>query len=48
MTRRPSFALRTLLIAVLVILGVAVLASCQMRQFRQPSHEPAMLPLNAR
>jgi hypothetical protein len=48
MTRRPSFGPRTVLVAAMVVLGVASLASCQLRQFRQPYHEPAVQPLSVR
>lgn len=48
MTRRPSSARRTILVAATVILGLAALAGCQLRQFRQPSHEPAVQPLSTR
>ncbi|CAN5117969.1 hypothetical protein BH10PSE4_BH10PSE4_35380 [soil metagenome] len=48
MMRRPFLGLRTIAVAAMVILGVASLASCQLRQFRQPYHEPAIQPLSAR
>lgn len=51
MTRRSSAKLRTALIAASIILGVVSVASvagCQLRQFRQPYHEPAVRPLSVR
>jgi hypothetical protein len=48
MIRRPLLGLRTMAVAALVVVGVASLASCQLRQFRQPYHEPAMQPPSAR
>ena len=48
MTRRPSFKLRAALVAGLVVLAVASAAGCQLRQFRQPHHEPAIRPLSVR
>lgn len=48
MTRRPSLGLRAIAVAAVVVVGVASLASCQLRQFRQPYHEPAIQPLSAR
>lgn len=48
MTRPSSFKLRTALVAGLVVLAVASAAGCQLRQFRQPYHEPAARPLSVR
>jgi hypothetical protein len=48
MTRPFSFKLRAALVAGLVLLAVASAAGCQLRQFRQPYHEPAARPLNLR
>lgn len=48
MNRRPPVKLRTVLIAATLLLGVASVAGCQLRQFRQPFHEPAVQPLNVR
>lgn len=48
MTRRSSAKLRTALSAVMILLGVASVAGCQIRHFRQPYHEPAARPLNLR
>ncbi|CAN7406887.1 hypothetical protein [Caulobacter sp. LjRoot300] len=45
MTRPSSFKLRAALVAGLVVLAVASVAGCQLRQFRQPYHEPAVRPL---
>lgn len=48
MTRPSSLKLRAALVAGLVVLAVASAAGCQLRQFRQPYHEPAVRPLNLR
>jgi hypothetical protein len=48
MIRRSSAKLRTALVAAMIILGVASVAGCQLRRFRQPYHEPAVRPLNLR
>lgn len=48
MTGRPSFRLQAALVAGLVVLAVASAAGCQLRQFRQPYHEPAVRPLDLR
>jgi len=48
MTRWPSIKLGAALAAGLVVLAVASAAGCQLRQFRQPYHEPAVRPLSVR
>lgn len=48
MMRRPFLGFRTMAVAAMVVVGVASLASCQLRQFRQPHHEPVMPPLSGR
>jgi hypothetical protein len=48
MIRRRFLGLRTMAVAAVVVVGVASLASCQLRQFRQPYHEPVMQPPSAR
>lgn len=48
MNRRRPVKFRTTVMVTLVLLGVAAVAGCQLRQFRQPFHEPALQPLNVR
>ncbi|TCS03925.1 hypothetical protein [Caulobacter sp. BK020] len=48
MIRRRFLGLRAMAVAAMVVVGVASLAGCQLRHFRQPYHEPVMQPLSAR